>query len=64
MEVKDFYWGYRVNYDILELRNLVAVASLMIDCAQSRKESRGLHFMLEHSGPVENEKKDTILRRF
>ncbi len=63
-EVKDFYWGYRVNYDILELRNLVAVASLMIDCAQMRKESRGLHYMLEYPDSVDCLKKDTVLRRF
>lgn len=64
MEVKDFYWGYRVNYDILELRNLVAVASLIVDCAQMRKESRGLHFMLEYPESVENLNKDSVLRRF
>jgi len=64
MEVRDFYWGYRVNYDILELRNLVTVASLMVDCAQMRKESRGLHYMLEYPDQLELQKKDTILRRF
>ncbi len=64
MEVRDFYWGYRVNYETLELRNLVAVASLMIDCAQMRKESRGLHYMLEYPEKVDLQKKDSILRRF
>ena len=64
MEVRDFYWGYRVNYEILELRNLVTVASLMIDCAQMRKESRGLHYMLEYPDKLELQKKDSTLRRF
>ncbi len=63
-EVRDFYWGYRLNYEILELRNLVAVASLMVDCAQMRKESRGLHFMLEYPEKVDLQKKDSVLRRF
>lgn len=64
MEVKDFYWGYRVNYDILELRNLVTVASLIVDCAQMRKESRGLHYMIEYPDSVNFLNKDSVLRRF
>lgn len=64
MEVKEFYWGYRVNYDILELRNLVAVASLVVDCANMRKESRGLHYMLDYPEAIEAERKDCILRKF
>lgn len=47
-EVKDFYWGYRVTPEILELRNLVAVASLIVDCAIMRKESRGLHYTTDY----------------
>ena len=47
-EVKEFYWGHRVNPDILELRNLVAVAGLIVECALRRKESRGLHYTLDH----------------
>src|SRR5690606_34064305 len=47
-EVREFYWGHRVNADILELRNLVAVASLIVECALRRKESRGLHFTLDY----------------
>lgn len=43
-EVREFYWGYRVTAEILELRNLVDVASLIVDCAIRRHESRGLHF--------------------
>ena len=43
-EVKEFYWGHTVTPDILELRNLVATASIIIDSAQLRKESRGSHY--------------------
>ena len=64
MEVRDFYWGYRVNYEILELRNLVTVASLMVDCAKMRKESRGLHYMLDYPEKVDTKKANSTVRRF
>ena len=54
-----------MNTDLLELRNLVTVAALIVDCALSRKESRGLHFTLdypEHEG--RDRVKDTLLRRY
>lgn len=63
-EVREFYWGYRVNADVLELRNLVAVASLIIDCAIRRKESRGIHYTLDFPEPREHYQRDTVLRRF
>lgn len=63
-EVKEFYWGHRVNSDILELRNLVTVASLIIECALRRKESRGLHFTLDHPELDERYRTDTLLRKF
>lgn len=63
-EVREFYWGHRVNPDILELRNLVACASLIIDCAIRRKESRGIHYTLDYPEPRESFQHDTVLRRF
>jgi L-aspartate oxidase len=63
-EVREFYWGHRVTADILELRNLVAVASLVVDCAIRRRESRGLHYTLDYPGPDERFLRDTLLRRF
>ena len=63
-EVREFYWGHRVNSDILELRNLVAVASLIVECALRRKESRGLHYTLDHPEPDERYRHDTLVRKF
>lgn len=63
-EVREFYWGHRVNPDILELRNLVACASLIIDCAIRRKESRGIHYTLDYPQTEERFETDTVLRRF
>ncbi len=63
-EVREFYWGHRVNPDILELRNLVSVASLIVECALRRKESRGLHFTLDHPESDERLRSDTVIRRF
>ncbi|MFT4177658.1 MAG: L-aspartate oxidase [Luteolibacter sp.] len=63
-EVREFYWGHRVNADILELRNLVDVAGLIVECALRRKESRGLHFTLDYPETREKLAVDTVLRRF
>ncbi len=63
-EVREFYWGHRVNPEILELRNLVATASLIVDCAILRKESRGIHYTLDYPEPRDRYRSDTVLRRF
>ena len=63
-EVKEFYWGHRVNPDILELRNLVTVASLIVECALRRKESRGLHYTMDHPETKDRFAADTALRKF
>ena len=47
-EVREHYWNFRVEPRLLELRNLVLIAELIVTCAQQRRESRGLHHTLDY----------------
>jgi L-aspartate oxidase len=47
-EIDSYYWGYQIEKNLLELRNLSMVAEIMIRCAMSRKESRGTHYNIDH----------------
>ena len=47
-EIDEFYANFRVSHDLIELRNLVVTADLIVRCAMRRKESRGLHYSRDY----------------
>ena len=60
-EVDDYYGNFRVTPDLIELRNLIEVAGLIVRSALARKESRGLHYTTDY--PEWNETAaDTVLK--
>jgi L-aspartate oxidase len=59
-EVHEYYSHYRVSNDLIELRNLIHVAELIVRSALSRRESRGLHYTLDHPNLLSHSE-DTIL---
>jgi len=60
-EIRDYYSNFRINNDLIELRNLVQVSDLIVQCALARHESRGLHYTLDHPEKIAPTSKDTIL---
>jgi L-aspartate oxidase len=63
-EIREYYWDFLVTTDLLELRNIATVASLIVDSAMNRRESRGLHFTIDY--PATDDRaflRDTVLRR-
>lgn len=48
LEIEEFYSNFRVSHDLIELRNLVATADLIVRSALKRRESRGLHFSRDY----------------
>jgi len=73
-EVHDYYSNYRVGNDLVELRNLIQVAELIVKSAMQRKESRGLHYTRDYPNsndfpvdsilePVSNDPLDVFIRQ-
>lgn len=60
-EILEYYGNFRVSADLLELRNLVTVADLIVRSAQARRESRGLHYSTDNPLMLD-EAQDTVLR--
>jgi L-aspartate oxidase len=61
-EIDEFYSNFRVSHDLIELRNLVATADLIVRCALQRRESRGLHFSRDYPDLLPKAK-NTVLRK-
>jgi L-aspartate oxidase len=62
-EIQEFYWNFKITTDLLELRNLVTIAGLIVDSALWRRESRGLHYTLDHPTADDRFRRNTVLRR-
>ena len=63
-EIEDYYWDFLIDSDLIELRNIATVAELIVLCAQSRKESRGLHYTIDY--PERDDihcQKDTFIKK-
>ena len=61
-EIHDYYANFRVCHDLIELRNLVVTADLIIRCALKRRESRGLHFSRDYPDMLP-QARNTVIRK-
>jgi L-aspartate oxidase len=60
-ETEEFYQRTKLTPELCELRNLVAVAHLIVECARRRRESRGLHAMLDYPDADPDQAVDTVI---
>jgi len=62
-EINEYYWDFILTPGLVELRNMVLVAELIIDSAMMRKESRGVHYSLDYPEKLPMAK-DTLLNKY
>lgn len=62
-EIDEFYSNFHVSHDLIELRNLVLTADLIVRCALQRKESRGLHFSRDYPDMLPKPRNTTLRKR-
>ncbi len=61
-EIDYYYWNYKIEKNLVELRNISMVAEIIIRCAMSRKESRGTHFNINYPNKVKIARNSHIKR--
>lgn len=61
-EINEYYWNFKVEPRLLELRNLIQVAEMIVECALQRRESRGLHTTLDYPDKL-GQATDSLLKR-
>ncbi|MDR0535799.1 MAG: L-aspartate oxidase [Puniceicoccales bacterium] len=61
-EIREYYWNFKIEPSLLELRNLALTARLIVECAMQREESRGLHHTLDFPLKAPEAKNTTTLR--
>jgi L-aspartate oxidase len=62
-EIHQYYWDFRITRDLIELRNITLVAKCIIESALNRRESRGLHYTLDHPEQDESLCEPTVINR-
>ncbi|MFT4622091.1 MAG: L-aspartate oxidase [Myxococcota bacterium] len=62
-EVRNYYWDFKLTGDLVELRNLVDVADIIVQSALKRRESRGLHYTLDFPEADSRFLTDTVVER-
>ena len=61
-EINDYYWNFKVDVPLIELRNMIQISDLIITSAMKRRESRGLHYILDYPSPMPDSH-HTVIRR-
>jgi len=60
--IEQYYLATPATYNVVELRNMATVAELIVRSALSRRESRGLHYLLDYPEAKEEYRHDTIIK--